>query len=156
MRPLPEGSPAPLFEAPMSAGGVMRLSDYHGKKNVVLFFFPKDFTPGCTRQVCLFRDFSAVFEKLDAAIFGISYDSISTHERFVGRYNLPFTLLTDVDRSISRSYGVARLNGLLALVKRVTFVIDKEGVIRGVVHQEADIDRHIDEVLAAVRDLPPG
>ena len=151
---LREGATAPLFTAPLKTGEIVGITDYRGKKNVVLFFYPRDFTPGCTREVCAYRDSYADIVRHDAVIFGISYDEAATHDRFTERYNLPFPLLTDADHAISRAYGVARLNGRFPLVKRVTFVIDKAGVIRKVIHREMGIDHHVHDVLAALRALP--
>ncbi len=156
MRILNEGVPAPLFSAPMRDGTPVRLADYRGMKNVVLFFYPKDFTPGCTREVCAYRDSHAAFEELEAVVFGISYDDARSHRRFSECYDLPFPLLTDVDHSISRKYGVARLNGLFPLVRRVTFVIDKEGIIRKVIHHEMTINRHVEDAIAVLKSLPSG
>ena len=154
MKLLSEGATAPLFTASLSSGEHVRLVDYRGKKNVVLFFYPKDFTPGCTREVCAYRDVYAEIGQHDAVIFGISHDGASSHHRVTEHYRIPFPLLTDTDRLISRAYGVARMNGLFPLVKRVTFVIDKAGVIRKVIHREIDIDRHVDDALAALKTLP--
>lgn len=154
MRLLSEGVTAPLFTAPLKTGELVRLADYRGKKNVVLFFYPRDFTPGCTREVCAYGDSYADIERYDAVIFGVSFDSATSHDRFTERYNIPFPLLTDADRAISRAYGVARMNGMFPLVKRVTFVIDKAGVIRKVIHREMDIDLHVEDALGALKALP--
>jgi peroxiredoxin Q/BCP len=150
------GDAGPDFSARASNGEVIRLSQYRGKKNVVLFFYPKDFTPGCTKEVCGYRDNYDQILGHDAVIFGVSVDDAESHDRFVQTYRLPFPLISDTDRAISKAYGVLRLGGLLPLAKRITYVIDKKGVIRNVIHHELEIGKHLDEAAATLHQLEPG
>lgn len=146
------GDEAPSFEAPLGNGGTFRLADYRGRRHVVLYFFPKDFTPGCTREACAFRDRRAEIAGLDAEVVGVSYDSTDKHAQFAETYSLPYPLVSDADGRVAARYGVTRLGGWLP-VKRVTFVIDKEGIVRHVIRAELNIDLHIDEALAQLRAL---
>jgi peroxiredoxin Q/BCP len=117
---LDEGDTAPNFTSVLSRGKTISLSDYRGKKNVVLFFYPKDFTPGCTKEVCSFRDNYDELKKYEAELFGVSYDGEASHQAFINKYNLPFPLISDADKSISKAYGTAnRLGGLMPGAKRV-------------------------------------
>ena len=150
---LKEGSPAPEFTATLSTGETVSLGDYRGKKNVVLFFYPRDFTPGCTEQVCSLRDNYADIIKLDAVIFGVSRDDRSSHAEFIATHHLPFSLISDVNKSVIRLFAVERLWGLVGVPKRVTYVIDKRGIIRLVSHHEVLIGKHIEEVVAALQHL---
>ena len=141
------GDRAPRFEARDTQGNTFRLDDLAGKKNVVLFFYPKAFTPGCTTEVCSFRDVYDEFQKSDTEVVGVSTDDLDTQERFAGAHRLPFPLLTDNDRKIANGFGVLGfLRALVGMVQRATFVIDKQGVIRGVFHHELAIGRHIEDV----------
>jgi peroxiredoxin Q/BCP len=150
------GDPIPTFSGTLSDGSVFRSSDLGGRP-LVLYFYPKDFTTGCTRQACQFRDAFLELTGLGAQILGVSKDSAQTHERFRAEYRLPFPLLTDPDASIARLFGVTYLGGLTSFFKRVTFVIDSQGVIRGIFRHEAAIDRHVRDVrecLRAIRGVP--
>lgn len=147
-----EGQPAPDFELTSDTGEVVRLSDLRGRP-VVLYFYPRDDTPGCTRQACGFRDAYAAFEERGAAILGVSPDDGASHASFRERHDLPFTLLSDPDRKVAEAYGVWRektLYGKKRLgIVRSTFVIDPDGVVvramRGV-----RPDGHAERVLAAL------
>jgi peroxiredoxin Q/BCP len=150
---LPEGSRAPGFTAPASTGETIRLADFAGEKNVVLFFYPKDFTAGCTEQACAFRDAYEELRALNAVVFGVSGDTRASHEKFAGTHRLPYPLISDSSRAIARAYGVLRLGGVLPLPKRVTYVIDRKGVIRMVVHHELQMGRHVEEALAVLRRI---
>ncbi len=119
------GDPAPDFTAASSAGGQVHLKDVIGQAPIVLYFYPKDDTPGCTKEACALRDDFPAFRKLNATVFGISYDTIGSHKKFIKKYNLPFALLSDSDHGIAKLYGA---DGLL-FAKRMTFVIDKTGKI---------------------------
>jgi peroxiredoxin Q/BCP len=121
------GDPAPDFTATATDGTTVRLKDYAGKSNVVLYFYPKDDTPGCTKQACGLRDDYAEFGKLNAVVFGVSFDSVDAHRKFTDKYKLPFLLLADTDRKIAAAYGAG--SSLLPMAKRVTFVIDRQGKI---------------------------
>lgn len=147
------GSPAPGFSARSSTGETITLRDYLGKTNVVLFFYPKDFTAGCTAEVCGFRDRFTRIRELGAVVLGVSYDDSASHRRFVESYHLPYPLITDADGSIARAYGVTRLGGVVALVKRTTFVIDREGMIRSVIRHELTMSRHIEDVITVLEAI---
>src|SRR5215475_10933250 len=100
------GDSAPDFELPTTGGKTVRLSDFRGKKTVVLYFYPKDETPGCTREACDFRDHHPEFEKHHVVVLGISTDGLESHRHFIDKHQLPFTLLSDEDASVSKMYGV--------------------------------------------------
>ncbi|MCL4290561.1 MAG: thioredoxin-dependent thiol peroxidase [Thermoleophilia bacterium] len=148
-----EGQPAPDFELTSDTGEVVRLSDLRGRP-VVLYFYPRDETPGCTRQACELRDAYAAFEERGAAILGVSPDDEASHARFRARHGLPFALLADPDRKVAEAYGVWRektLYGKKRLgIVRSTFVIGPDGTVvralRGV-----KPDGHAERVLAALR-----
>ena len=150
---LKDGDQAPEFAAVLHTGERFALRDFRSTRAVVLFFYPKDFSQGCTQQACAFRDNFSKIRDLGAVVVGISRDDSSTHHSFVERHNLPYSLLTDTDGTISRSYGVLRFGGLLPLTKRVTYVIDRLGVIRGVFHHELRIDRHVEDVIRILEEL---
>ena len=146
------GEKAPDFEATTAQGDRVKLSDFVGKKNLVLFFYPKDDSPGCTREACYFRDTKAEFEKKDTVILGVSLDTEASHQRFQEKHSLNFPLISDRGKELSRMFGVLRLGGLL-LLKRVTFVIDREGIIREVIRSETDMHTHVDKALEALDNL---
>lgn len=147
------GAKAPDFTATLSNGERISLSDFLGKKNVVLFFYPKDFTAACTAQACSMRDEHVEFARLDAVVFGVSADDVKAHTLFRSEHELPFELIADVDRTIIRRFGVERLGGLLKLTKRVTYVIDKNGIIRHVAHHEFFVGNHSKDVLTSLKSL---
>ena len=143
------GSVAPDFTLPSQAGQMVSLEEFLGRKPVVLFFYPKDDSPGCTREVCAFRDYFEEFGKLDAEVIGISSDPIESHKRFAVEHDLSFTLLSDEGGSIRRLYGVPKTFGLFP--GRVTYVIDKEGVVSHVFASQLSVERHVQEALTALR-----
>jgi len=143
------GSVAPDFTLPSQAGEMVSLKDFLGRKSVVLFFYPKDDSPGCTREVCAFRDYFEEFGKLDAEVIGISSDSVESHKRFAVEHDLSFTLLSDEGGNIRRLYGVPKTFGLFP--GRVTYVIDREGVVRHVFASQLSVKRHVQEALTALR-----
>jgi len=153
---LSEGQKAPDFALPSTEGKVISLSDYLGKSNVVLYFYPKDDTPGCTKEACFFRDMRAEFASAGAEILGVSVDSVESHERFASKYHLPFPLLADEDQSVLNAYGVWKEKSMYGKTyfgtERTTFLIDKEGVIRKI-WPKVKVEGHVDEVLEAVRSL---
>jgi peroxiredoxin Q/BCP len=130
-------------------GEMISLEDFIGKKPVVLFFYPKDDTPGCTKQACGFRDDFDEFRKLDAEVIGISSDSVESHERFAKKHNLPFTLLSDERGNVRKLYGVPNTFGLVP--GRVTYAIDREGVVRHVFSSQLGVERHVEEALEALK-----
>ena len=145
------GQKAPEFTSRDENGNEIKLSDYKGKK-VVLYFYPKDNSPGCTRQACYFRDTKAEFEEKDAIILGVSLDTDNSHRRFQEKHDLNFPLISDREKNLARRFGVLRLGGLLGL-KRVTFIIDKEGTVIKVIHSETNMHIHIDSALKALDSL---
>jgi peroxiredoxin Q/BCP len=145
---LTEGTIAPDFELPDQNGAPVRLSQFRGKP-VVVYFYPKDDTTGCTIEACAFRDNSPRFEAKGAAILGISDDSESSHAKFDAKYGLGFTLLSDKGGRVRKLYGVKKILGLIP--SRVTFVIDSEGVIARVFSSAVDFAGHVREALASLQ-----
>jgi peroxiredoxin Q/BCP len=145
------GDSAPDFSLPSQSGETVRLSDYKDKKVVVLYFYPKDNTPGCTAEACAFRDSYEVFTENGAEVIGISSDSVDAHGRFSGKHRLPFVLLSDKGGTVRKAYGVP--NALMVLPGRVTYVIDREGTVRHVFSSMANIDGHVNEALTMVKEL---
>ena len=139
------GDKAPKFALIDQDGKIVRLHDYRGS-NVVLFFYPRNHTPGCTRDACGFRDQFAAFQETDTIVIGISEDSPDSHLSFARRYQLPYRLLSDGNREVATSYGVRRFLGILS--QRVTFVIDRTGVVRNIFSSHFQLYRHISESLA--------
>src|SRR5262249_46938735 len=149
---LARGDRAPEFAGTLADGQQLRLKDFHGRRHVILYFFPKDFTPGCTREACTFRDRRADVAALGAEVVGVSLDPPEKHARFAATYELPYPLVSDADAKIANAYGVARVGGWLPS-KRVTFVIDKDGVVQQVIQSEFSIHRHIEEAIDTLRKL---
>jgi len=143
------GQPAPDFELADAQGKRVRLSDFRGKQSVVLYFYPKDDTPGCTKEACSFRDSYEAFKEAGAEVIGVSSDSESSHGKFAAKYKLPFTLLADTGGAIRKQYGVPATLGLLP--GRVTFVIDPQGVVRHVFNSQLQATRHVDEALKILK-----
>jgi peroxiredoxin Q/BCP len=121
------GDSAPDFSVAASDGTTVHLKDYIGKGDIILYFYPKDDTPGCTKEACGIRDTFDEFKGLNATVFGVSFDSVDSHKNFIAKYNLPFVLLADTDKSVAKLYGVADDSSRVA--SRVTFVINKAGKI---------------------------
>jgi peroxiredoxin Q/BCP len=145
------GSAAPDFALPSQSGEIVNLKDFLGSRPVVLFFYPKDDTPGCTKQACAFRDEHAEFARLDAEVIGVSSDSSDSHRRFAARHDLPFTLLSDEGGQVRDLYGVPNSFGLFP--GRVTYVIDGVGVVRHVFSSQLGVTRHVEEALGALREI---
>ncbi len=149
---LKEGDRAPGFTADTSGGGKVALSDFK-EKNVILYFYPRDNTPGCTKEACAFRDAFAMFKKRGAVVLGVSTDSVESHDKFAAKYNLPFTLVSDVDKRIVRAYGVwgekAFLGRKYQGTYRVTFLIGPDGRIKKI-WPAVKPAGHAKEVLAAL------
>jgi peroxiredoxin Q/BCP len=145
------GDAAPDFVLPSHTGEMVRLSDLVGRKNVVLYFYPKDDTPGCTAEARCFRDSYEVFTQAGAEVVGISSDSVRCHEHFASKYELPFILLSDEQGEVRKLYGVSKTLGLLP--GRVTYVIDRQGIVRRVFSSQLDAIRHISEALKALDAL---
>lgn len=155
---LEPGSPAPDFELPDASGSTVRLSDFRGRP-VVVYFYPKDMTPGCTQEACDFRDRFAELQAAGAALVGISPDDPRSHAKFAAKYALPFPLLSDVGAKTASEYGVWKEKSLYGRtfmgVERSTFLIDAEGRIARV-WRKVRVAGHGDEVLQAVRSLGSG
>jgi len=151
-----EGGPAPDFELASDSGERVRLSSLRGRP-VVLYFYPKDDTPGCTRQACGIRDAWAAFERKGAAVLGVSPDSPASHARFKAKHGLPFTLLADTDHAVAEAYGVwveKTMYGKKRMgIERSTFVIGPDGTVRKVMRRVKP-ETHADEVLAALPSPP--
>lgn len=145
------GDQAPDFTLTSQSGEIVQLSSFQGKQSVVLFFYPRDFSPGCTKEVCHFRDSYEDFSKLGAQVIGISSNDQASHEKFASQYKVPYLLLTDPGASVRNAYGVKKTLGLLP--GRATFVIDKNGTVRHTYSSQMNPDRHIGEALAALRKL---
>lgn len=148
--------PAPDFTLPATGGRTIHLADFRGKQVVVLYFYPKDDTPGCTTEACSFRDLSGTFAEAGAAILGVSTDDITSHEAFAAKHHLPFPLLADTDAAVSTAYGVYGPKNTYGKetigITRSTFVIDREGIVRKV-YRRMNVEEHAGEVLEAVRAL---
>lgn len=151
MTSLKVGDKAPDFALPSADGKIVRLSDFLGKKAVVLFFYPKDDTPGCTIESCTFRDNYQVFQEAGAEVIGISSDSPQSHRQFANKYQLPFPLLSDEDNRVRKLYGVP--NTLFFIPGRVTYVIDKDGIIRHIFNSLLDVKAHVQEALKTIQSL---
>lgn len=146
---LKEGATAPDFTLPTDDGRQIKLSDYQGKQTVVLYFYPKDETPGCTKQACAFRDSLADYKKENIEVLGVSVDSVEAHKAFKKNQKLNFTLLADVEKKVSEQYGVLSAAGYSS---RTTFVIGKDGVIKKI-YQKVDPALNAAEVLAFARTI---
>ncbi len=142
------GDLAPNFTAVASDGSQVELKSVIGKAPIVLYFYPKDDTPGCTKEACSLRDNFAAFLKLDATVYGISYDSVESHKQFIDKYKLPFALLSDKDHAIAKLYGA---DGLL-FAKRMTFVVDKSGKIAWI-NPQVDPSTHSRELETVLSNL---
>jgi peroxiredoxin Q/BCP len=152
MRTLKEGEIAPSFEAQTGEGKTVRLADFLGR-TVVLYFYPKDNTPGCTVEACSFRDNIAALEKRGAVVLGVSADSVESHGKFAAKFSLPFTLLSDADKEIAKAYGVWVKKSMYGReymgMERSTFVIGPDGRITKI-FRKVNPKSHVEEVLAAV------
>ena len=142
------GAKAPDFTLPSQSKEMVRLNDFLGKP-VVLFFYPKDNTPGCTKEVCAFRDDFEEFGKLDADVIGISSDSVESHRAFAEKHDLPFALLSDEGGKVRKLYGAPNTLGLFP--GRVTYVLDEHGVVRHIFSSQLGVERHVQEAVNALR-----
>ena len=150
------GDKAPDFTLPATGGREISLSEFKDRNAVVLYWYPKDMTPGCTTEACSFRDLEQEFKDAGAVILGVSMDNIKSHENFASKHSLPFTLLSDTDKSVSTAYGVFKEKSMYGKtflgIERTTFVIDKAGIIVKI-WPKVKVDGHVDEVLAYVKTL---
>ena len=148
------GSKAPDFTLPSQSGEPVRLQDRLGERVIVLYFYPRDDTRGCTAEACAFRDSYEVFADAGADVIGISSDSVDRHAAFAGKHDLPFTLLSDKGGRVRKSYGVPAVLGVVP--GRVTYVIDREGSVRHVFSSMTNIGQHVSDALETVRQLQAG
>ena len=149
------GKPAPDFTLPTDGGGEVTLSALKGKK-VIIYFYPKDDTPGCTKEACGFRDALPDFTKVDAEIIGVSKDSIAKHDKFKAKYELPFTLASDGDGAVCEAYGTWVEKSMYGKkymgIDRATFLIDENGVLQAE-WRKVKVPGHVDAVLETARGL---
>ncbi len=149
-----EGQPAPAFDLPSTEGRNISLEDFKGK-NIVLYFYPRDDTPGCTKEACSFRDNLGSFQGEDTVILGVSLDDLNSHVKFRSKYHLPFPLLSDTEARVSKAYGAYRLKKSYGReyygIVRSTFIIDKDGILRKV-FPRVKVDGHTEEVLDFIRE----
>jgi peroxiredoxin Q/BCP len=148
------GERAPDFTLPAADGRSVSLAEFRGKKVVVLFFYPKDETPGCTREACEFRDSFDSFGDAGAEVIGVSDDDVESHRKFASHHRLQMTLLSDLGGKVRETFGVKALFGILP--DRVTFVIDREGIVRHVFAARLRFGKHVDEALTVVKTLASG
>ena len=150
MASLGVGDKAPDFKLPSGSGDTVSLKDYRGKK-VVLYFYPKDDTPGCTKEACSFRDNISVLQRKGAVIIGVSADSVESHKKFAEKYDLPFILVSDEAKDAIKKYGVWKQKSLYGKtymgIERTTFVIDEKGTVSHV-FPKVKVDGHTEEILA--------
>jgi thioredoxin-dependent peroxiredoxin len=151
------GEPAPAFDVVGQQAGEarrLRLADFRGKKNVVLYFYPRDFTPVCTKEACGFRDAYEELASNDTEVIGVSVDDEASHARFAQKHAVTFPLVSDPSKTLAREYRATSLfRDLIGATKRVTYVIDKRGVIVAVFESELRALHHVDGVKAAVAAL---
>ncbi len=155
---LKEGAPAPDFCLPDQDGKQLRLADFRGKKNVVLYFYPRAMTSGCTVQACGVRDHQKDFARLDTVVLGVSTDPSPRLRKFDDKHDLAFPLLSDEDHAVAESYGVWGLKKFMGResmgVKRITFLIDKKGTLRRVL-AKVKTATHDEDVLALLKEMSP-
>src|SRR4030066_615245 len=145
------GDKAPDFTLPSQMGDNVALSEFFGKKAVVLYFYPKDESPGCTKEACAFRDSYELFKDAGAEVIGVSSDTEESHNKFTIKLRLPFQLLSDEGGKVRKLYGVPSSLGMIP--GRVTYVIDKEGIVRYIFNSQVNAEKHMEESLKIVRFL---
>jgi len=149
------GKMAPDFTLPSTTGESISLKQFKGKKTVVLYFYPKDDTPGCTKEACEFRDLNAEFDKVNSVILGVSTDSLESHLKFRDKHHLPFPLLVDEDAHIAKLYGVYKQKNLYGKkymgIERTTFVIDRTGRIAQI-YPKVKVEGHVPDLLEFLRE----
>ena len=152
---LPEvGQPAPEFTLPSTEGADVSLSNFKGKQAVVLYFYPRDDTPGCTAEACSFRDLRSLFNEHGAEILGVSADTVKSHKKFKDKFHLTFPLLADADHAVADQYGVWQLKKFMGRqymgIARTTFVVDSTGIVKAV-FPNVKVEGHADQVLKALQ-----
>jgi len=145
------GDQAPDFTLPKQDGTMVSLHDFVGKKIVVLYFYPKDFTMGCTAEACAFRDNYEVFKDAGAEVIGVSSQSVDSHQKFASTNTLQFTLLSDEGSKVRKVYGATSAFGLMP--GRVTFIIDKKGTVRHVFSSQLNPTKHIEEAIRIIKEI---
>jgi thioredoxin-dependent peroxiredoxin len=150
MKKIEIGSEIPGFTLPDQDGKVFNIKDFIGKKNLVIYFYPKDDTPGCTKEACYFRDQYDVFKEADAMIIGISSQSVESHKKFAEKYKLDFTLLSDENNTVRKMFGAFSLG---ILPGRVTYIIDKKGIVKYVFNSQTEATKHVDEALRILKEM---
>jgi len=147
------GDEAPAFDLPTSDDCSMSLSQFRGKQGVVLYFYPKDDTPGCTQEACDLRDQWSQFQKLNVAVLGVSMDTVLSHKKFVDKFTLPFPLLYDEAGGVSKRYGVYKEKSLYGRkfwgIERTTFIIGKEGIIQRI-FPKVKVAGHVAQIMAEI------
>jgi peroxiredoxin Q/BCP len=145
------GDKAPDFTLPSQMGDDVALSEYLGKKNIVLYFYPKDETAGCTKEACSFRDSYNDFVELGAQVLGVSGQSVESHKAFAVHYGLPFLLLSDEGNKVRHLYGVPASLGVIP--GRVTYIIDKKGIVRHIFNNQTQPEKHVEEAKQVLQKL---
>jgi peroxiredoxin Q/BCP len=145
------GDKAQDFTLPSQMGDNVTLSEFFGKKNIVLYFYPKDESPGCTREACSFRDSYEELTNLGAEVIGVSGQSVESHKSFATHYGLPFILLSDKDNKVRELYGVPSTMGIIP--GRVTYIIDKQGIVRHIFSSQIQAERHVEETKRTLEEL---
>jgi thioredoxin-dependent peroxiredoxin len=152
MDQIEKGSKVPSFTLKDQNGKLYDIQNVLGKKNLVIYFYPKDDSPGCTKEACYFRDQFEVFTQADAMIIGISGQSVESHKKFAEKYHLSFTLLSDEGNNVRKLFGVPT-NMLGAIPGRVTYVVDKTGTVVYVFNSQSQATKHVDEALRILKEL---
>jgi peroxiredoxin Q/BCP len=147
------GDLCPTFSLQNQDGQTINIQDFIGTKNVIIYFYPKDNTVGCTKEACSFRDAMQDLNNLDCEVFGVSADSVSSHKKFANKYRLTFNLLSDIDNTVRKSFKVpANLFGLIP--GRVTYIINKEGKVVHIINSQMNPDKHIRETIEVLKSIP--
>ena len=147
-----QGDKCPSFTLPNQKGEEVNIDDLVGKSNLVIFFYPKDESPGCTKQVCSFRDNYNDFLELGAEVIGISSNTEDQHKGFVENHNLPFTLLADTQKKVRKLFGVP--SDLMGLIPgRVTYIIDKKGIVKGIFNSQLKFENHTSEAIKVLKNI---
>jgi peroxiredoxin Q/BCP len=145
------GDKAPDFTLPSQMGDDVRLSEFFSKKNVVLYFYPKDETTGCTKEACTFRDNYEELTKLDAEVIGVSGQNVESHKSFATHHGLPFILLSDQGNEVRELYGVPSSMGIIP--GRVTYIIDKKGMVRHIFNSQTQAQKHVEEAKKTLLEI---
>lgn len=154
MKKTVEGNQVPQFSLPDQNGNSFSISSVIGKKNLVIYFYPEDDSPGCTREACYFRDEYEAFNEADAMIIGISGQSVESHKKFAEKYHLSFTLLSDLGDKVRKLFGVP-VNFLGMVPGRVTYIVDKSGKVVYIFNSQTQAKKHVDEALRILKGIRP-